>query len=99
MRNSKTIKVSFAIVVCVLAFLTWAIPSFQHARVTATKNSCICNLRQIDGATQQWALENHKTTNDVPTWTSLVRYLRNSVRCPQGGVPTHSAALTASLSA
>jgi 4-amino-4-deoxy-L-arabinose transferase-like glycosyltransferase len=32
---------------------------------------CINTLRQIDGAKQQWALENHKTTNDVPLWPEI----------------------------
>jgi type II secretory pathway pseudopilin PulG len=34
-----------------------AIPNFLRARSTSQQNACINNLRQIDGATQQWALE------------------------------------------
>ena len=32
-----------------------------RARTTAQKNACIANLKQIDGAVQQWALENKKS--------------------------------------
>ena len=49
------------IVVAIIGLLaTIAIPNFIKARATAQKNSCIANLKQIDGAAQQWALENKK---------------------------------------
>src|SRR5271163_3470571 len=40
-----------------------AIPNFVRARETAQMNMCINNLRQIDAAKNEWALENNKTTN------------------------------------
>ena len=43
-----------------------AIPNFVKARGTAQKNACINNLRMIDGAKQQWALENRKKETDTP---------------------------------
>ena len=43
------------------------------------------NLRQLDGAKEQWKLENPKATNDVPTWEDLLPYLRQKPACPQGG--------------
>jgi hypothetical protein len=46
--------------------------------------ACINNLRQIDGAKQQWALENNKTSNDVPTMDDLRIYMG---RGPQGVIP------------
>ena len=51
------------------------------------KNHCINNLRQIDGAKQQWALENHKDTNAIPTIADVAPYLKNNkfLVCPQGG--------------
>jgi len=51
-------------------------------------NPCINNLRQIDGATQQWAIEHHKDTNAVPTWDDLRPYIRNTLSCPAGGTYT-----------
>jgi hypothetical protein len=48
-------------------------------------NSCVNNLRQLDGAKQQWELENHRTTNDVPTLTDLRTYVARPRVCPQGG--------------
>ncbi len=52
------------------------------------ENSCINNLRQLDGAKQTWALEERKTTNDVPTWDDLRGYMKFQLVCPQGGAYT-----------
>lgn len=52
-----------------------AIPNFVRAREIAQKNQCINNLRLIDGAKQQWALENKKHSTDTPTVEELRPYL------------------------
>jgi myosin heavy subunit len=55
---------------------------------TATA-ACINNLRQLDGAKQQWALENNKTATAMPQMSDLAPYLRNaSLVCPSGGAYT-----------
>ena len=66
------------------------LPSFIRARSTSSQNVCLNNLRQIEGAKRQWALEYSKTTNAIPLWTDVQPYLgRGSQgpipRCPQGG--------------
>src|SRR5713226_4301951 len=63
-----------------------AIPNFVKARTTSQKNACINNLRQIDGAIQQWALEFKKDSAAAVTETDVTPYLKNSVVCPSGGV-------------
>jgi hypothetical protein len=51
--------------------------------------SCINNLRQIEGATEQWALEQHKTTNDTPSWEEVCVHLKGGrPACPEGGTYT-----------
>ncbi len=67
-----------------------AIPNFVKARATAQENMCINNLRQIDAAKQQWALEKNKTATDVPTADDILPYLINSrlPTCPAGGTYT-----------
>jgi hypothetical protein len=62
-----------------------AIPNFEKARATSQQNACINNLRQLDAAKNQWALENSKKNEDVPTMTDLKPYLRHLGTCPAGG--------------
>ncbi|HXU78805.1 MAG TPA: prepilin-type cleavage/methylation domain-containing protein, partial [Methylomirabilota bacterium] len=62
-----------------------AIPNFVKARGTAQKNACINNLRQIDGAIQQYALENKKAATDPVSEGDVTPYLKNSLACPAGG--------------
>jgi hypothetical protein len=62
-----------------------AIPNFVKARATSQQNACINNLRQLDAAKQQWALENGKKSDDVPTMADLKPYLRRKLSCPAGG--------------
>ena len=52
------------------------------------RNTCINNLRQIDGAKQQWALEKNKAGDAVPTVKNLLPYLKGGVFpvCPDGGI-------------
>ncbi len=85
---AKLLAVSAAVPAGMIAAI--AIPNFVKARATAQKNACINNLRQIDGAKQQWALENKKTADNVPTRKDLLPYLRDHKFpvCPAGGTYT-----------
>jgi hypothetical protein len=67
-----------------------AIPNFVKARETAQTNCCINNLRQIDGAKQQWALENGKKADAVPTAEDLKPFFKDGAlpTCPAGGTYT-----------
>ena len=51
------------------------------------QNACINNLRQIDAAKQQWALEKNKADTAVPTAQDLLPYLKNGIFpvCPASG--------------
>jgi chromosome segregation ATPase len=59
----------------------------QQAALAANANTCINNLRQLDAAKQQWALEKIKAATDVPTAQDLLPYLKDGVFpvCPDGG--------------
>lgn len=97
------IVVACLFIIALLAAL--AIPNFVKPRTIACLNSCIANLKQIDGANQQWALENKKTDSDMVDAKGSVTYLKGGVAptCPAGGSYTIavlvSNAPTCSLSA
>jgi type II secretory pathway pseudopilin PulG len=79
------------IVVAIIGLLAAiAIPNFVRARTTSQTNACINNLRQLDGAKQQWALETKQLSTVVPPSASITPYLgRGSAgtfpTCPANG--------------
>lgn len=67
-RKSGFTLVEIMIVVAIIGLLAAiAIPNFVKARTSAQKNACIANLKQIEGAKEQWALENKKTEGAATT--------------------------------
>ncbi len=78
--------VEIMIVVAIIGLLAAiAIPNFVRARTQSQKNACINNLRQIDGATQTWALEQKQAPDASVTYANISPYLKNAVICPAGG--------------
>src|ERR1035437_8759955 len=85
-NNKGFTLVEIMIVVAIIGLLAAiAIPNFVRARTTSQMNACINNLRQVDGAIQQWALENKKDALATVAHSDIKDYLKNSVMCPSGG--------------
>ncbi|MFH1790638.1 MAG: prepilin-type N-terminal cleavage/methylation domain-containing protein [Candidatus Omnitrophota bacterium] len=78
--------VEIMIVVAIIGLLAAiALPNFVKARTTAQTNSCIANLKQIDGAKQVWAIDaNQAETADCNLDILVPNYLKKAPACPLG---------------
>jgi prepilin-type N-terminal cleavage/methylation domain-containing protein len=91
MKNRKARSEGFTliemmIVVALIGLLSVvAIPHWVRARTTSQTNACINNLRQIAGATQQWALDNRQGSGASVQPEEVLPYMKSAVVCPAGG--------------
>lgn len=88
--------VEIMIVVLIIALLAAiAIPSFVRARERSRASGCINNLRQIDAAKEQWAMENNANQGDAFAG-DLANYIKGvaagaTPTCPSSGTYTIAA--------
>ena len=91
-KGGTNIVPSLVVLVLVGAILTVFIPNFIKARSTRAASACINNLRQIDAAANEFALETGKRTGDKISFPNdLTPYIKlNSAGkippCPNGGI-------------
>lgn len=90
--------VEIMIVVAIIGLLAAiAVPNFVQARTSARRNTCINNLRLIQAAKDQYAIENNQADTVVPTTTDLSPYFKAQQlsaglpREPQSGTYTVAA--------
>ena len=84
-RKAGFTLVEIMIVVAIIGLLAAiAIPSFLKARESARRNACINNLRQLDGAKDQYALEYGGSETSVFVLGQIGEYIKdtNKLFCP-----------------
>ena len=88
------------IVVAIIGLLAAiAIPNFVKARTTSQANACINNLRQYDGAVQQYALENKLASTATYTMSIIQPYIKLTSTtqlptCPANGTYSPGSTVT-----
>src|ERR1043165_3528091 len=93
-RGADYTLVEIMIVVAIIGLLAAiTIRNFVPARQTPPRSGCIDNRRQIDGAKEQWALENKKKSGDAVQDADITPYIKGLVMptCPAGGTYTTGA--------
>ena len=86
--------VEIMIVVAIIGLLAAiAVPNFAQARTNARRGACINNLRLIDAAKEQYALENDKDSAVTPAAADVTPYLKSGAMptCPAAGAYTIAA--------
>lgn len=81
------------VITVLVGFLAYILLAPSHYHDTGTLSAtitCINNLRDINAAKNEWALENGKTNGVVVVANQLTNYLHHGImpKCPSGGVYT-----------
>lgn len=97
MKNGDIRKRGFTLVEIMIVVLiigiimSIAVPGFLKARETGRRAACLANLKQIETAKEQWAMDTKKSNGDPVAFTDLVGatlYIKATPSCPQAGTYT-----------
>ena len=85
-RRGFTLIEIMIVVLIIAVLLAIAIPNFMKARDTSRTKACVANLRQIDTAKMQWAMDTKAVGTDTPDPGALYpTYVKSAPECPGGG--------------
>src|SRR5687767_13786407 len=95
MKHSRSTSaftlVEVMIVVSIIGLLAAvSIPNYVKTREVSHRKACMSNLKQLEGAVQNWALETRKASGDPIASIELfgpTNYIRKEIVCPAGGNP------------
>jgi prepilin-type N-terminal cleavage/methylation domain-containing protein len=88
-RHAFTLIEVMIVTVIIGVLLNIAAPGIIRGRERTRARACVTNLRRIDGAKEQWALDTRASSGATgPALTTLVgaaAYIKATPTCPSGG--------------
>ncbi len=88
-RKAFTLVEIMIVVAIVAIILAVALPNYLKSGKTSAKNICISNLKQIDGAIEQWALDHDIAPGTYPSSQQeeeIYGYIKEGKpKCTSGG--------------
>lgn len=85
-KNKGFTLVEIMIVVLIIGILlAIAVPNFIKSRETSRSKTCLGNLKQMDSAKEQFAMENKLGEGDDISGTLWPDYIKKEPICPSGG--------------
>jgi len=85
-RHGFTLVEIMIVVLIIGILLAIAVPNFIKARETSRTKTCVANLKKIESAKEQFAIDN-KANNDysVQAGDLYPAYIKSDPVCPSGG--------------
>ena len=78
--------VEIMIVVAIIALLAAiAVPNFLRSRKRSQATQVLEDLRILDAAVDQYAIENNKNSSTTPTWSDVKNYIKTGSRLYASG--------------
>ena len=90
LRQAFTLVEIMIVVLIIGVLLAIAVPNFIRARESSQAKACVSNLKQIDSAKEQLAMDAKLGAGATITngMTDLLTYIKKEPSCPSGGTYT-----------
>ncbi len=84
-RRAFTLIEIMIVVLIIGILLAIAVPNFVRAREASRTKACIANLKLIDSAKEQYAMDNRAAADRVMIMDFVLPYIKSAPVCPSGG--------------